>query len=59
MENNNIDITKMSVMELESLAYRVLVEIERGQNNLKAINQEIAKKSQQPMVEEAEVKSAE
>ena len=48
-----IDITKMDLKELKSLAYDTMGVIELQQRNLQAINQEIAKKSQ----EAKEVKS--
>ena len=49
----------MSVMELKSLAYDVLAIIQQQQNNLQAINAEIAKRSQAEegvVVEETEKK---
>jgi hypothetical protein len=38
---NNIDIKKMSVVELESLAYRQIVLLEQTQKNLQVLNNEI------------------
>lgn len=40
-----MDLTIMSITELKAVAYDVLVQIEQQQNNLRLINQEIAKKS--------------
>lgn len=41
-----MNLTTMSVVELKALAYDVVAGIEQGQNNLRLINQEIAKKSE-------------
>ena len=41
-----MDITKLDVVTLKSLAYDQLVIAETAQNNLKTINTEIAKKIQ-------------
>lgn len=45
---NTIDITKLSVTELKALAYDVLSEIEKQQNNLRAVNNELAKRHEKP-----------
>lgn len=42
-----LDITKLSVTELKSLAYDEMARLEICQTNLRAINQEIAKRNQQ------------
>lgn len=42
-----MDLTKMSVTELKSLAYDQLVMIENIQKNLVAINQEISKRDKE------------
>ncbi len=39
-----MDLTKMSLTELKSLAYDQLVQIEQNQNNLRLINTEISKR---------------
>ena len=49
-----MDITKLTVVELKALAYDELAKMEVAQNNLKTINQELAKRSQ-PAVEEKPV----
>lgn len=41
-----MNITKMNVQELKAVAYDLIAEIERMQNNLRLVNQEIAKKSE-------------
>ena len=41
-----MDITTKSVTELKALAFDTLVSIEQQQNNLRAINAEIAKRNQ-------------
>ncbi len=42
-----MDITKMDVRELKALAYDVMSEISRNQNNLQVIQQEIFKRQKQ------------
>ena len=39
-----MDITKLNLTELKSLAYDQMATIEQSQNNLKAINEQIAKR---------------
>lgn len=41
-----MDITKMNLVELKSLAYDQLAQLEQTQNNLKIINQEIINRQQ-------------
>lgn len=41
-----MDITKMNLVELKSLAYDQLTSLEQTQNNLKIINQEIINRQQ-------------
>lgn len=38
-----MDITKLSLVELESLAYKQIVLLEQTKNNLATLNQQIAK----------------
>jgi len=40
-----IDITKKTLEELKSLAYDTMVELQRVQNNLQILNNEIFKKT--------------
>lgn len=48
------ELKEYSVVELESLAYKQIVQMEQSQNNLKIINQEIASRSKEaPQPEEA------
>ena len=47
-----MDITQKTVTELKALAFDFLVQIEQGQNNLRAINAEIAKRNA-PVAEDA------
>jgi hypothetical protein len=50
MNNNITDITQLSLVQLESLAYRQLVELDRIQNNIKVIQTEIERKQNEPSV---------
>lgn len=55
-----LDISKLSTEQLKSLAYDEMIRFEISQTNLRALNQEIAKRtnsneSQQPPVEDTEV----
>jgi len=51
------DITKATVEELKAMAYDTLGEIERQQNNLRVLNNEIAKRGQEGVdTKEKEVK---
>ena len=45
-EGEIMDITKKSVDELKSLAYDQMVELQRIQQNLQLINNEIAKRAE-------------
>ena len=47
-----MDITKMTITELKALAYDQLVELERVQTNIKAINEQIRKRPEEKKVEE-------
>jgi len=40
-----MDITQKTEIELKAIAYDVLAQIEQGQANLRAINQELANRS--------------
>ena len=51
MNNEQTDIKKMSVVKLESLAYRELVKAQTAQSNVQVINQELANR-QEPVKEE-------
>ncbi len=44
----NIDLSKMSVVEKKALAFDTILQIENLQQNLKIVNQEIAKDLSQP-----------
>lgn len=48
---DQIDITKLDIKELKAMAYDCIAQKEVAEANLKAINEEIIKKSQ-PQVEE-------
>ena len=41
-----MDISKLTIEQLKSLAYDTMVEAERAQKNLSVINNEIAKKTE-------------
>lgn len=43
-----MNIKEMTLEQLKSLAYDLLVQIEGGQQNLRIINQEIAAKTDEP-----------
>lgn len=42
-----MDITKLSITELKALAFDIIAQIELSQNNLRAVQQEIAKKQKE------------
>jgi hypothetical protein len=44
-----MDITKASEVELKALAYDEVVKLEQSQTNLRIINQELAKRRNQPI----------
>ena len=44
----NIDLSKLNIQELKSMAYDQLLMSETAVNNLKMINQEIARQQSQP-----------
>lgn len=46
-----MDITKLTETELKALAFDQLVSIERGQMNIKAINEELASRGEQDATE--------
>jgi hypothetical protein len=52
MNNNQVDITKMSVIELKALVFDLLVKLENVQNNLNVVNAEIAKRVESEKVEQ-------
>lgn len=54
-----MDITKLSITELKSLAYDEMAKIQQAQNNLNIINAEISKKMVEPATEPTEVIEAE
>lgn len=39
-----MDLTKMNMVELKALAYDIIASIEQGQNHLKEVNKELAKR---------------
>jgi hypothetical protein len=43
-----MDITKLSLTELKALAYDLLVKAQTAQGDLNLVNQEIAKKKEEP-----------
>lgn len=50
-----MEITKMTVTDLKALAYDELIKIETAQNNLRLINEQIAKKLKEELpVDETE-----
>jgi hypothetical protein len=51
-----MNIEQMTVEQLKALAYDSLVLIEQSQNNLKLINQELAKRAEVKEVPEAKKK---
>jgi hypothetical protein len=50
-----LDITKLSIQELKSLAYDEILKFEIAQRNIKTLQAEIAKKSE-PVASDIEVK---
>lgn len=44
MENQNIDISKLDIVQLKSLGYDLLIQFQVIQNNLNVVNSEIAKR---------------
>lgn len=55
--NNTIDITKLSITEIKAMAFDIINQINFFQNNLKVINEEIAKRPvETPVVEKPKVK---
>lgn len=46
-----MDITKMTIEELKCLAYDLIAQSEQTQNNLRAVNQEIANRQAAPVKE--------
>lgn len=51
MENNNIDITKMTIIELKALAYEQVKELNRIQQNIQLIEAELEKRKQSKVEE--------
>ena len=47
MEQNQVNISQLSINELKALAYDELVKINVANNNLRVLNQELSKRQQQ------------
>ena len=47
MEQNQVNISQLSVNELKALAYDELIKINIANNNLRVLNQELSKRQQQ------------
>lgn len=47
MNNNSVDIKKLSVIELKALAYDELAKLEVCQLNIRALNQELSLRNQE------------
>ena len=54
--NNQINITKLSKTELKALAFDVINQINTFQNNLRVLNEEIAKRQEEVPKEETKKK---
>jgi hypothetical protein len=46
MNNNSVDIKKLSLIEIKSLAYDELMRLEMCQSNLRILNQELSLRSE-------------
>lgn len=47
MEQNQVNISQLSINELKALAYDELLKINVANNNLRVLNQELSKRQQQ------------
>ena len=51
-----MDLTKLTIEQLKALAYDNIVEFEMRQNNLKVINEELARRRTEPVKTEPKKK---
>lgn len=47
MEQNQVNISQLSINELKALAYDELLKVNVANNNLRVLNQELSKRQQQ------------
>ncbi len=51
MEQNQVDLSQFNINELKATAYDEVVKLNAARNNLRVLNQELAKRQQQGAVD--------